>query len=144
MENSAFVQDVDTRLWLPGTSAADPRVRKVSKAVERYDEAFRLARHELTGDWVVVIGEQGHPVFGFGRELPAPEDVETILGKHDIKRNGKRIWAQIQQITAQERAKEEAKGRASSERTAEILAHQYEKVGAHRHPRIFVPRGIPK
>lgn len=130
------------KLWLPGLGTTDLRVRKVARAVDNYDPALRLARHELTGDWVVVIGDQGHPVFGFGRELPRPEDVERILGERDIKRNGRRIMAQL--ATEAERKRLESKYRGSEQDgvVAEIMEHAFRKVGRHPTPRIFVPRGI--
>src|SRR4051794_1944803 len=94
MENSgAFTQEVpgEHRLWMPGLNGADPRVRAVARAVSRYDEALRFGQHQVTGDWVVCIGETGQPVFGFGRELPHPDDVERKLADKDIKRHGLQI-----------------------------------------------------
>lgn len=142
MKNSAYVQEGETRLWVPGTAAADSRIRKVARAVKQYDECLSLARHELNGDWVVTIGEHGHPVFGFGQELPDPRDVESLLSKFDMKRNGPKILADL---AAAGLAQAKVTKDADSERNgqlAERLLHEYEKVGAHTHPRIFVPRGI--
>ena len=94
MENLG-VQDIvpggPVKLWLPGVGVTDLRVRRVARAVEQYDASLRLARHEITGDWVVTIGENSHPVFGFGKELPHPDDVERKLSQHDITRHGRQI-----------------------------------------------------
>lgn len=139
MENSAFVQEAPLRLWIPGTGEVDLRVRAVAKAVERYDEAFRLARHEITGDWVVLIGEQGHPVFGFGRELPRPDDVEHILGQNDMKRNGPRILKQLDEAREKAYREQTAKAEARNAELVEHFEHGFRKQGQHPTPRVFVP-----
>jgi hypothetical protein len=140
MQNSgAFTQEADTRLWLPGTNAVDARVRAVARAVERYDESFRFARHEITGDWVVCIGEGGFPVFGFGRELPRPEDVEQLLGAHDVKRNGKRILAASKAAAESEQARAESEISEHNGQMAERYEHLFRQAGKHHNPRIFVP-----
>src|SRR6478609_4936241 len=143
MEDLGFDPEAPTRLWLPGSYAADSAVRRVARAVKAYDEALELARHEVTGDWVVLIGERGHPVFGFGRELPRPEDVERILGARDVKRNGRRIHEATRRKAAQIR---EANDKAMSDRNGEMaehFEHGFRRVGSHPRPRIFVPKGIP-
>ena len=89
------VPEAECRLWLPGLGAVEPSVRRAAKAVRDYDESLRLARHELTGDWCVVIGDMGHPVYGFGRDVPSPEDVRLKLEKHDTKRHGKKMMDEL-------------------------------------------------
>ena len=138
----AYTAGGPVRLWLPGLGVTDPRVRRVSKAVEQYDAAFRLARHEVTGDWVVVIGDKGHPVFGFGRELPHPDDVERILGKHDIARHGPRIMADLAREAEKVRLDKQYRISESDGIVAEHLEHGFRR--EHKHPttRIFVPRSL--
>jgi hypothetical protein len=144
MENLGHVPGGPVKLWLPGLGAVDLRVRKVALAVDRYDPALRLARHELTGDWVVTMGDSGHPIFGFGRELPRPDDVERILSEKDIKRHGKRIMAQL--ADEAERKRLDSKYRVSEDdgQLAEHFEHQFRRVGRHSSPRVFIPRSIPK
>ncbi len=141
MEDStgAFLSEAPTRLWLPGLGAADPAVRRVAKAVNEYDDALRLARHEVTGDWVVTIGDQGHPVFGFGRELPDPYKVSELLGKCDIKRNGKRILDAVARAAERQRLDDQYRVDEADEATADAMAHFYSKHGARKATRIFVP-----
>ncbi len=132
----------DIRLWIPGLGVTDPRIRRVAVAVRNYDETFCLAKHELTGDWVVTIGESSHPIFGFGRELPNPDDVEGILGKFDMKRKGPKIMADLARAT--ELARLDAQYRASETdgEAAEYLEAAFRQQGAHPQKRVFVPRSI--
>ena len=144
MENSALpVPEAPVRLWLPGLGVTDLRVRKVVKAVKEYDHALNLARHEITGDWVIIIGEEGHPVWGFGKELPNPEDVQHILGKRDVKRNGRRILDQSRREAAKRKADEQYRISETDGVAAEHFEHAFRKQGAHPTPRIFLPgRGL--
>lgn len=138
-ENSApIVPEAPTRLWLPGLGVADRRVRGVARAVRDYDEALRLARHEVSGDWVVVIGDEGHPVYGFGRELPHPDDVEQILGARDVKRNGPRILAQSRAAAERERAQNEYRMSEMNGELAEHFESAFRHVGAHPSPRVYM------
>lgn len=144
MEDStgAFLSEAPTKLWLPGLGAADPHVRRVAKAVDEYDPALRLARHEVTGDWVICIGDNGHPVFGFGRELPDPMMIPHLLGKHDVKRNGKRILDQIEKDRQRQLLDTKYREEQSVEGPAEAADWFYQKHGARRRISVFVPRGV--
>ncbi len=144
MEHSgAYVAEGPVKLWLPGLGVTDLRIRRVAVAVEQYDPALRLARHELNGDWVVVMGDQGHPIFGFGRELPRPEDVEHLLGKHDIKRHGKKLMADLAVMAERERLDSKYRQAEQNEELADHFAELYQTTGKRRGNRIFVPRSIP-
>lgn len=144
MEDStgAFLSEAPTKLWMPGLGAVDPAVRRAARAVEQYDESLRLARHEVTGDWVVTVGESGHPVFGFGRELPHPDDIEKKLGRHDIKRHGKKIMDQLARAAERERLDAQYRVEEADEATADAMAHFYAKHGDKRAIRIFVPKAV--
>lgn len=135
-------QESDTRLWLPGVHAADARVRAVARAVERYDEAFRFAKHELTGDWVVTIGDQGHPVFGFGKELPAPDDVERLLSEKDIGRHSAKILRELHRDAEAKHIEARHAMDDHNGQLAEKFEHLFRREGRHPSPRIFVPKGI--
>lgn len=144
MENStgAFLSEAPTRLWLPGLGAVDPAVRRVSRAVEQYDESLRLAKHEITGDWVVTKGERGHPVFGFGRDLPDPTQIETILGKHDVKRNAKRILEGIARARERQRLDDQYRVSEGDGAAAEGMEWFYNKHGARKRTTVYIPRGV--
>jgi len=143
VENSApIVPEAPVRLWLPGLGVTDLRVRRVARAVKQYDESLDLARHEVTGDWVVTKGESGFPVFGFGRELPNPDDVERILGKRDIKRHGKKIMDQLARDAERRRLDEQYRMEETDGIAAELFESAFRRVGKHPNPRIFVPRSL--
>lgn len=143
MENSApIVPEAPVRLWLPGLGVTDLRIRRVARAVKQYDESLELARHEVTGDWVVTKGESGFPVFGFGRELPNPDEVETILGRHDIKRHGKKMMDQLAREAELRRKEAEYRMEETDGVAAEAFEAAFRRMGRHPNPRIFVPRSI--
>jgi hypothetical protein len=128
------------KLWLPGIGVTDLRVRKVVKAVKQYDESLNLARHEITGDWVVIIGDNGFPVFGFGKELPHPDDVERKLGAHDIKRHGKKMMDHLAREAERKRLDSQYRVEESNGELAEHLEQAFRAQGVHPTTRIFVPR----
>ncbi len=143
MEDSAnIVPEAPISLWLPGVGVADLRIRRVARAVKAYDETLELQRHEITGDWVVTKGESGHPIFGFGQELPRADAVEQILGKHDISRYGKKILDQLEKEAAARRLREDKDADEHNEQLAERMLHEYDKVGARRRLRVYVPKGV--
>jgi hypothetical protein len=144
MEDStgAFLSEAETKLWLPGLGAADPEVRRVAKAVDAYDPALRLAKHEVTGDWVICIGDNGHPVFGFGRGLPNPEDVAGMLAKHDVKRNGKRILEALEKQRQRDLLDSQYRVSEGDEASAEAAEWFYNKHGARRRTTVYVPKGV--
>jgi hypothetical protein len=143
VENSApIVPEAPISLWLPGVGVADLRVRRVARAVKAYDATLDLQRHEITGDWVVTKGESGHPIFGFGQELPRADEVEKILGKHDISRHGKRILDQLEKEADERRKRDEYEADQYNEVVAERMLHEYDKVGDRRRISVYVPKGV--
>lgn len=144
MENSVadIVPGGPVKLWLPGVGVTDLRVRAVAKAVERYDADLRLARHEITGDWVVTIGDAGHPVFGFGKELPHPDDVERKLGQHDIRRHGRKMMDHLAREAERKRLDAQYRMEEDNGELAEHFEAAFRAEGRHPTTRIFVPRGI--
>lgn len=140
------VQDIvpggPIKLWLPGLGVADLRVRHVVKAVKEYDESLNLARHEITGDWVVIIGDGGHPVFGFGKELPHPDDVGRKLAAHDVTRHGREIMDHLAKEAERKRLDSKYRTEEQNGELAEHLEVGFRQEHRHSVPRIFVPRGI--
>jgi hypothetical protein len=144
MEDSerTIVPEAPCKLWLPGLGVVDPRIRRAVIAVRDYDPDLKLARHEITGDWVVVLREDGFPIFGFGPELPDPETVAIRLGAHDIKRHRRKMMDQLARDAARRRAEDQYKVDEADGATAEAMADFYAKHGAKKATRIFVPRGV--
>lgn len=127
-----IVPQGEVRLWIPGLGETDRKVRAVANAVRDYDESLRLARHEVYGDWVIVIGDEGHPVYGFGKELPQPQDVESILSKYDMKRHGRKIMDDLARITKQRALNDRYLLQEMDGELAEKFEHAF--VQEDRHP----------
>lgn len=137
-----IVPSGEVRLWVPGIGASDRRVRAVAKAVRDYDPDLRLARHELTGDWVVLIGDAPMPVYGFGKELPDPASVEATLFQRDVRRRGKRILDELAAKAERDRLDSEYRVSESNGELAEALESAFRRQGKHPVPRVFLPRGL--
>jgi hypothetical protein len=143
MENSApIVPEAPVKLWLPGLGDADREVRAVARAVREYDQDLRLQRHELTGDWVVTLGENSHPIYGFGRTLPDPRDVEHILGSRDVKRRGKKILDDLAREAERKRLDQQYRVEEHNGEMAEHFEHAFRKQGKHPTTRVFIPRSL--
>lgn len=124
-------------------------IRAAEEMVRLYDERLMLARHEMTGDWVIWLkpranpfGDAPYPVIGLGPDLPAPAEIEQRLRRADAARRGDEILREINQANDEiqrenKRASDEATGIA-----AEALEWGYRKMDAHPSPRIFVPKGV--
>jgi hypothetical protein len=88
------------------------------QAVEEYDEDLTIARHEQTGEWVILLkrGPEGRPfpVFGLGPELPSPEAIKQKLYEGDVRRHGGRIM-RARAATQAEAAAAESKRSATEE-----------------------------
>jgi len=119
----------DISLWLPGLGETDLRVRKVAHAVRDYDESLRLAKDENFGNWCVVIGEMGHPVFSFGMELPDPYEVPRILEQHDTKRYGKQIMEALARESERKRLDEEYRYGQTTGEVAEVMESAMHRLG---------------
>ena len=87
MTDTTDIYQLPLRMWVPGHGDVDVRTRAVARAISEYDEALMLARHEMTGEWVVFHrkgpdGGKPYPIFGLGHgELPHPDDVIARLQK---------------------------------------------------------------
>ena len=147
------IRGEETRLYLPDGSEYDPAIRGVQRAVEEYDERLVLARHEITGDWVVFIKlernsplstDQGnlYPVVGLGPELPDVEEVRKRLYQADARRHGSKLLDQINDHNDRLRQERRAAADEAIGETAEALEWGFRKEGWHPQTRIFVPRGI--
>lgn len=146
MEAGVGITDAPLKLWIPGAGEVDLRVRRVMKAVEEYDSELRFGRHEITGDWVVLLERspltgKPHPLLGFGTELPSPERVVQRMSETDVRRRGSQMLRALTIASQAERdASDERTGEASGQ-AAEALEWGHRQMGTHPNPRIFVPGG---
>lgn len=140
------VREHEQRLWVPGRGVVDLRIERIQRAVEAYDSRLVLARHELTGDWVIFVKlgpDDLYPVIGLGPELPrSPEEVTQRLARADSRRHTESLLDQINRRNeAIRKAKRDAADEAIGE-TAEWFEWGYRREGWHPSPRIFVPSDI--
>lgn len=135
----------ERKLWIPGKGEVDPRVNAAERVVSEYDERLVLARHEVTGDWVVFIKvdrDNIYPVIGIGPELPAnAEDLRARLRATDTRIHGDKILRQINE--SNERIKKESRARAldADGQVAEALEWGFRREGVLS-PQVFIPRDL--
>lgn len=134
----------EQRLWIPGEGEVDMRIIGCQRVCREEDDRLELARHELTGDWVVFIKigrDNLYPVIGIGRELCEPEELRQRLHKADAKRHGEKILHQINEHN--ERLRKESRRRAleADEAVAEGLEWGFRQEGVLS-KKVFVPRSI--
>jgi hypothetical protein len=139
------IRSVEQKLWVPGAGEIDPRITAAQRVVREYDERLELARHELTGDWVVFVKlgpDNIYPVVGIGPELPAnAEDLRQRIYKLDAKRHGTKILDDINRHN--ERIRQESRSRAleADEQIAEAFEWGFRREGVL--PRkTFIPRDL--
>lgn len=140
----ARVRDEEQRLWIPGSGEVDVRIVRLQRVCREYDDRLELARHELTGDWVVFIHlENGnlYPVIGIGRELCEPDELRQRLWKADARRHGNKILRQINEHN--ERLQRDSRLRAldADEATAEALEWGFRQEGVLS-KKVFIPRNL--
>lgn len=136
------------QLWTP-SGFVPTYIRDAQKAVCEYaGDGYTIARHEHTGDWVVMrtlSDGNKFPVLGLGKELPTPERIKQMLYDHDAVRNGAKIVDKIERM----RAEGQKENRKAAEEGAGIAAEAFDwalrndsDFGGHPIPRIFVPKGV--
>lgn len=131
----------EQKLWIPGAGEVDVRIVGLQRVCREFDDRLELAKHELTGDWVVFIKiDRGnlYPVIGIGRELIEPEELRERLWKADAARHGDKLRQQINEHNA--RIQRDAKLRAddAAEAAAEALEWGFRQEGVL--PRkVFIP-----
>lgn len=132
----------DQKLWVPGRGELTAGQTAAQKVIEEYDERLVLARHELTGDWVVFIKvarDDLYPVLGLGPEIPDAEEIKRRLWQADAQRRGNDIRAQVNAHNDRIRAENKYRADEAAGETAEHLEWGYRREGWHPSPRIFVP-----
>lgn len=134
----------EQKLWIPGAGEVDVQIVALQRVCREFDERLELARHEMTGDWVVFIKlDRGnlYPVIGIGRELISPEELRERLWKADAKRHGDKLLYQINEHN--ERLKRESRNKAldADEAVAEALEWGFRQEGVLSR-KVFVPRDL--
>jgi hypothetical protein len=86
-------------IWLPGQGELRFDELAAARAVEEYDSDLTLGQDRSSGQWAVFLpradGSQ-FPVLGLGHELPPIDRIKELLYKHDVRRNGRAILAEMQ------------------------------------------------
>lgn len=135
----------EQKLWIPGQGEVDMRIIAAQRVVREYDERLELARHEITGDWVVFVKLEGgnlYPVVGIGPELPHnAEDLRQRLWKADSARHGSKILDQINAHNKRIQRESRQRGLEADEATAEALEWGFRQEGVLSR-KVFVPRDL--
>ncbi len=135
----------EMKLWIPGQGEIDPRLSAAQRVVREYDERLVLARHEVTGDWVIFIKidrEWMYPVIGLGPELPEnAEDLRQRMWKADAAVHGDKILRDIN--AHNERILKEKRDAANeaAEEVAEAFVWGFRQEGVLP-KQVFVPRDL--
>jgi hypothetical protein len=133
--------DLSTKeLWLPGRGMMPAHVRQAVQAIREYQEDLSLARHDATGEWVIT--KDGHPVFGLGVELPAPERIKEMLYEADARRHGGKLAEKIQKLTDAREARAKQQVEDLTGVAAEALEWALHKEGRTSHKRVYIPKGV--
>lgn len=135
----------ERKLWIPGVGEVDPRISAAQRVVREYDERLVLARHEVTGDWVVFITvgrDNIYPVIGIGPELPAnAEDLRARLRATDTRIHGDKILRQINEHNARIQKESRARALEADGEVAEALEWGFRREGVIS-PQVFIPRDL--
>lgn len=134
----------EQRLWIPGKGEVDVRILGLQRVCSNYDDRLVLARHELTGDWVVFITlDNGnlYPVIGIGRELISPDALRERLWKADAKRHGDKVLQEVNRNNQNIRDGYREKSDDASEAAAEAFEWGFRQEGVLP-KKVFIPRNI--
>lgn len=134
----------EPRLWIPGEGEVDMRIVGCQRVCREYDDRLVLARHELTGDWVVFIKisrSNMYPVIGIGRELCDPEELSQRLWKSDTKRHGDKLLHQINESNEHIRRESRRRADDAAEATAEAFEWGFRQEGVLA-KKVFIPRDL--
>lgn len=131
----------EQKLWIPGEGEVDMRIVACRRVLNDYDERLVLARHELTGDWVVFIKlnrDDMYPVIGIGRELCDPDELYERLWRADTKRHGNKILHQINEHNENLKREQERKRLDADEAMAEHFEWGLRQEGVLSR-KVFIP-----
>jgi len=128
-------------IWLPGAGELNFRELHAARAVEEYDADLTLGQDKASGQWAVFLpAADGHPfpVLGLGHELPAPEQIKELLYRHDVRRNGRAILAEM--AAHADKSDREFASKVDDANTAvsEAIASHMNSEGTHPFPTIHM------
>lgn len=134
-------------MWLPGVGVTGSDERAAAKVVEEYDSDLVLGQNQETGDWIVFMRKGGpdggpFPVLGFGRRLPAADEVQRRLYETDVRRHGKKIFEQIQRRNDKVLADNKAANDDKLTEAADAFVWAHRKLSSDSLPRVFIPKGV--
>jgi hypothetical protein len=134
----------EQKLWIPGAGEVDVKIVACQRVCREYDERLELAKHELTGDWVVFIKldrDSLYPVIGIGPELCDPEELSQRLWKADARRHGDKVLRDINEHNERIRRESRSRALAADEEVAEHFEWGFRREGVLS-PKVFIPRSI--
>jgi hypothetical protein len=129
-------------IWIPGAGELRLDELAVARAVEEYDSDLTLGQDRRSGQWAVFLptsdGLSQFPVLGLGHELPSVDRVKEILHRHDMRRNGRAILAEME--AHQERADKEFSDKVdeAAQEVAEAIASHMQSEGTHPFPQVYM------
>jgi len=135
-------------VYIPGRGEMTWDQIRVDSAVKEYDERLFFGLNKETGDYCVFIEmprpRDPFPVMGFGREVPAVDEVMMRLREGDTLRNGNRIYDEV--IRSQEEYRKNARrvGDEAAEESAEVVEHFMRRHGKSPVIKEFISSDIPK
>lgn len=129
-------------IWLPGGGELRFDELAVARAVEEYDSDLTLGQDKRSGQWAVFLpradGGEPFPVLGLGHELPSADHIKELLFKHDVRRNGRAIVAEME---AHQRREDESFATKVDEATSEVaaaIASNMNSEGTHPFPTVYM------
>lgn len=134
------------KIWLPGQGVVDLEARRVSAAVEAYDERLFFGRiteegHPGYGDWVIFVkmprGEDPIPVLGFQYEIPTPEEAVRRAHAANTRAHGEAILQAVERDYQEQRRQAEYAEAEHNEEYAELMASGLRRQGGG-HRRVFM------
>lgn len=135
----------EQKLWIPGVGEVDPRISAAQRVVREYDERLVLARHDLTGDWVIFIKvsrDNLYPVIGIGPELPEnAEELRHRLWKADTKIHGTKVLDDINRHNRRLQEASRKRGLEADGEIAEAFEWGFRQEGVLS-PKVFIPRDL--
>lgn len=128
-------------IWLPGAGELRFDELAAARLVEEYDADLTLGQIRDTGQWAVFLPREDgtpFPVLGLGRDLPPLDRLKELLYRNDVRRNGRRILAEMEEWADAEDKRFAEKVDAATEELSEAIASHMQSEGTHPFPKIYV------
>ncbi len=128
-------------IWIPGVGELRFDELQTARAVEEYDSELTLGQDNASGQWAVFLPREDgtlFPVLGLGHELPSPDQVKIHLHRHDVRRNGRAILAEMEEHGRRADAAFEAKVDEATEAVAEAIISNMNAQGTNPFPSVKI------